>query len=70
MTSSLMEEFSSSLLHSGGTLTVIPRIGSETRDKGPGSKKVHIPGPGSYALPSLVGVALTLVGHGTEMGNG
>lgn len=30
------------------------RIGSETRDKGPGKNKINSPGPGSYGLPSLV----------------
>ena len=30
------------------------RIGSETRDKGPGMNKIGSPGPGSYGLPSLV----------------
>ena len=68
--SSLMEASSSNPPHSGGTLTVMARIGSESRDKGPGAKKVPNPGPGSYALPSLVSSTLILAGHGAQMGNG
>ena len=37
------------------------RIGSETRDKGPGKNKINSPGPGSYGLPSLVSLANMLI---------